>query len=66
VSIAIVGQGTPLKVYDEDGATAFLRLIEGEERRGARPAPEEEAAAPAPADDEPAPAPDPAVAMDTE
>lgn len=65
VSIAIVGKNSPLKVYDEDGTTEFLRLIEGEERRAPRVVEEEPRGGD---DDAPAPPPDPvvAVAMDTE
>lgn len=42
VSIGIVGKGTSFEVYDEDGTTEYLKLIEGEERRVPRAAPDDE------------------------
>ncbi|XP_054261402.1 proteasome subunit alpha type-1-like [Macrosteles quadrilineatus] len=67
VAIALVGEKTPLRIFDEEETGRYLALIEGEERRGG-----------APADDPPAPPPGPpdageesqdprvSVAMDTE
>ena len=54
VSIAVVGKGTPFKIYDDAGVDPFLAGIEGEERRGQRPAAEEAPAAADPAEDAPA------------
>lgn len=42
VSIGIVGKGTAFEIYAEDGTSEYLRLIEGEERRVARPTGDEE------------------------
>jgi len=38
VSIAVVGKDTPFTVHDDAGVDPFLAGIEGEERRGQRPA----------------------------
>lgn len=57
--MAIVGEDTPLKIYDDELSEPFLALIEGEERtRGAR---RDAPADPAP-DAEPDARADPAVA----
>ena len=42
MSIAIVGKGTNFEVYDEEGTTDYLKLIEGEERRAPRAGPEDD------------------------
>ncbi|XP_046666722.1 LOW QUALITY PROTEIN: proteasome subunit alpha type-1-like [Homalodisca vitripennis] len=39
VAIGLVGEKTPLRVFDEDETGRYLALIEGEERRGAGGAP---------------------------
>merc|ERR1712130_318525 len=47
VSIAVVGKDTPFTIHDDSSVDPFLAGIEGEERRGQRPAAGEEGAAPA-------------------
>merc|ERR1739848_469328 len=47
VSIAVVGKDTPFAIYDDAGVDPFLASIEGEERRGQRPAAAAEEEAPA-------------------
>ena len=51
VSIAVVGKGTQFAIYDDASVDPFLAGIEGEERRGQRPAAED---TPAEAEDAPA------------
>lgn len=69
MAIGLVGEKTPLRVFDEEETGRYLALIEGEERRGTSGG--------GPSDDPPAPPPGPpageepqdpqvAVAMDTE
>lgn len=41
VSIAIVGKNTKFEVFDENKTSAYLSLIEGEERRSGRPSEDE-------------------------
>ena len=44
VSISVVGKDTPFSIYDDASVDPFLAGIEGEERRGQRPAAAEAAA----------------------
>lgn len=68
VSIGIVGRNTPFKAFDEEGTAQYLRMIEGEEKRGGPPdttGQDPTPPQPPPADDGPQD-PIPAVAMETE
>lgn len=68
VSIGIVGKNTPFKALDEEGTAEYLRLIEGEEKRGGPP----DTTGQDPTPPQPPPSGDgpqdpvPAVAMETE
>lgn len=68
VSIGIVGKNTPFKVLDEEGTAQYLRMIEGEEKRGGQP----DTTGQDPTPPQPPPSgegpqdPVPAVAMETE
>jgi len=68
VSIGIVGKNTPFKVLDEEGTAQYLRMIEGEEKRGGQP----DTTGQDPTPPQPPPSgegpqdPIPAVAMETE
>jgi hypothetical protein len=68
VSIGIVGKNTSFKVLDEEGTAQYLRMIEGEEKRGGQP----DTTGQDPTPTQPPPSgegpqdPIPAVAMETE
>lgn len=68
VSIGIVGKNTLFKVLDEEGTAQYLRMIEGEEKRGGQP----DTTGQDPTPPQPPPSgegpqdPVPAVAMETE
>jgi hypothetical protein len=68
VSIGIVGRNTAFNVVDEEGTAQYLRMIEGEEKRGGQP----DTTGQDPTPPQPPPGPEgpqdpiPAVAMDTE
>jgi hypothetical protein len=68
VSIGIVGKNTPFKVFDEEGTAQYLRMIEGEEKRGGQPDTTGQDPAPQqPSEGSEGPQdPIPAVAMETE
>jgi hypothetical protein len=68
VSIGIVGKNTPFKVFDEEGTAQYLRMIEGEEKRGGPPdTTDQDSTPPQPSPGEEGPQdPVPAVAMETE
>lgn len=70
MAIGLVGENTPLRIFDEEETGRYLALIEGEERRGiSGGGASDEPPAPPPGPPEEGEAPqDPqvAVAMDTE